>query len=135
MNFLRIVKGGILCIICVLSLWLFDAHCPLESIIGIPCPGCNMSTALYWLFIKHDVETAWFFHPVVFLLIPYLIYAGIVWIRQDIQGWRRKSFRYISTIFLTILVICYVYRMLTVFPQWPMTYNEDAIIVKIMSLF
>jgi len=26
---------------------LFGAYCPMEEIIGIPCPGCNMLTALY----------------------------------------------------------------------------------------
>lgn len=135
MELVRIIKGGILSIICILSLWVFDVHCPLESMIGIPCPGCNMSTALYWLCVKHDVETAWFFHPVVFLLIPYLIYASIVWIKHDIQGWRTKTVRNISIVFLSILLICYVYRMLVVFPQWPMSFRKDAIIMRILSLF
>lgn len=134
MNYLRIGKGISICVVFLLSVWIFDTYCPLENIIGIPCPGCNMSTALYWLLIKQDIQTACFFHPVVILLVPYLSYAGIVWIKKDMEGWKKKSFRNISIVFLSVLVICYVYRMITVFPAWPMTYHEDALFMKVISL-
>ena len=39
---------------------LFGAYCPMEEIIGIPCPGCNMLTALYWL-SKGNMEMASFY--------------------------------------------------------------------------
>ena len=35
-------------IVLLVVLILFGAYCPMEEIIGIPCPGCNMLTALYW---------------------------------------------------------------------------------------
>lgn len=131
----RTIKFVVFCIVLIGYLWIFDLHCPMESILGIPCPGCNMSSALYWLLVKQDVETAYMFHPVVFLLIPYLMYVAIVWIRQGMQGFYKKSFRYISMLFVGVLLLCYVYRMITVFPQWPMQVNKEALLIKIISLF
>lgn len=71
-------------VILFLVLFIFGNHCPIENIVGIPCPGCNMFSAIYWL-LQKDFTAAWFFHPVVFLLVPYLAVLDLLFVRKREQ--------------------------------------------------
>lgn len=119
--------------ICIM-LFTIGSYCPIEHIFGIPCPGCNMFTALYWLFIKGDISTAQYFHPAVFPFLLYVVFVGALFIRYRDRVVSTSLFRIASIVFIVILLGVYVYRMIAIFPNPPMQFNHDALIVKVFHL-
>lgn len=119
-------------VILFLVLFIFGNHCPIENIVGIPCPGCNMFSAIYWL-LQKDFTAAWFFHPVVFLLVPYLVAIGLLFVRKREQLTKDIAFRILTGILLCALIGVYVWRMLYVFPQYPMQLNEHAPVIRLLN--
>lgn len=106
--------------------------CPIEYIIGIPCPGCNMTTALYYLLIKHNLKLALFYHPLVIVCVIYfliLLFSVIKYKKLD-----NKISKVITWIGVILLIIVYVYRMCTVFPNYPMVINKDGLLIKLLNL-
>lgn len=113
--------------------FLYETWCPLERIIGIPCPGCNMLSALYHL-LHGDIEVALFFHPLVIVFSVYVILEMILYIK--FHHFKSKYANYLRIIFMVLLVIVYLYRMITIFPNYPMAYNEESflgVILKFMN--
>lgn len=113
--------------------FLYETWCPLERIIGIPCPGCNMLSALYHL-LHGDIEVALFFHPLVIVFSVYVILEMILYIK--FHHFKSKYAYYLRIIFMVLLVIVYLYRMITIFPNYPMAYNEESflgVILKFMN--
>lgn len=124
------IGGGILLVIAFF--FFYRNYCPIEHILGYPCPGCNMTTALYYL-VQGKIDTALYFHPLVIILV---ITVGI----EGILYWKYRNFsnRYskiVLTIFLVLLIGVYIYRMISVYPNYPMKYYPDNYIEKIKSLF
>lgn len=117
-----------------LVLFVFGNHCPIENIIGIPCPGCNMFTAMYW-FLNGNFELAYFFHPGVYLLVPYVVFMGIYYVKKGDQLIDSKMFKYITTIFFICLILIYIGRMIFVFPNYPMQYNTRSVLYQFFSEF
>lgn len=125
---------GVCIVLIVIMLFLVGNNCPLEHIIGIPCPGCNLFTALYHLIFKFDLSAANYYHPVV---IPFLLYClGVFFLllRNGEAFTKTKSFRWLSIIFIALLLAIYAVRMMTIYPEAPMQYNSDAILNKIFHL-
>lgn len=56
------------------SALLFGWNCPIKYLTGVPCPGCGLSRALAAL-LRLDFWTALRFHPMVFVLLPVVLYA------------------------------------------------------------
>lgn len=113
--------------------FLYETWCPLERIIGIPCPGCNMLSALYHL-LHGDIEVALFFHPLVIVFSVYVVLEMILYIK--FHHFKSKYANYLRIIFMVLLVIVYLYRMITIFPNYPMAYNEESflgVILKFMN--
>lgn len=79
---------------------------------GLPCPGCNMTTALYWL-LRGDLPLSFWYHPMV---IPTIL-AVLLCVLCRKQA---KTVQWILIIWGTMMLICYLWRMLTVFPEAPM---------------
>lgn len=121
-------------IVLLVVLILFGAYCPMEEIIGIPCPGCNMLTALYWL-SKGNMEMASFYHPAVWAFIGYAVCVIMLWFKYRERMFQTKIFRICSGLFLFVFLGVYAYRMLTVFPKEPMQLNENAMLIKCFRLF
>lgn len=67
------------------AVFIFDIQCPIQTTFGIPCPGCNMTTALYYL-LHGDIKSAWFFHPAVFLLMVSMIIVLVLQLFQKENG-------------------------------------------------
>lgn len=107
---------------------LITWQCPIEKITGIPCPGCMMTTAFYYL-VQFDLKTAFYFNPVIYLLV---IMAFPLWISYKKN---KKIFQYLLAFTLFIWLGIYCIRMLTIFPNFPMQYVEDNLIAKIINLF
>lgn len=110
--------------------FLYETWCPLERIIGIPCPGCNMLSALYHL-LHGDIEVALFFHPLVIVFSVYVILEMILYIK--FHHFKSKYAYYLRIIFMVLLVIVYLYRMITIFPNYPMVYNEESFLGVILN--
>lgn len=131
-NYARVLALGVG--ICLL-LFVVGNVCPLEHIFGIPCPGCHMFTALYWLLFRGDVATALFFHPAVLVFVGYMVCCGILYLRYRQAMMTKKSFQTITIIFLCIFLGVYVYRMIMVFPEYPMEFNSQALLMRMIHLF
>lgn len=101
-------------------------QCPFERIIGIPCPGCMMTTAAYYL-LRLDFEKAFYFNPVIYLLVVMSIPLIYTYFKN------RKWFRRLLTLTLAIWLGIYIYRMITIFPDYPMPYVEDNLIARILK--
>lgn len=115
-------------------LFFIGNTCPIENIVGIPCPGCNMFSALFWLFIKGNVSTALYFHPAVLFLVLYVGIILVLMIMYRKHWMNHMIFRISSIVFLMIFIGIYIYRMVVVFPQYPMQINEEAILMQLFHL-
>ena len=79
--------------------------CPIRFFTGIPCFGCGMTRALFSL-LKLDFSTAFHFHPLFFLPIPYII---LLLFKDKISI---KIFRNISIFLASIFILVYFMRLL-----------------------
>lgn len=95
------------------------SYCIFEHFLGIPCPGCNMTTALYY-FLKGNFKASFYFHP---FLVPTMI-SFILWI---IFKYKKNTVmcNKILKIWVIGLIGVYIYRMIFVFPNFPMGYQSD----------
>ena len=83
--------------------------CPIRRFWGISCPGCGMTRACAAL-LRLDFQTAAAYHPLVFVLIPGLLYVVF---REFLPFSRnRKVEMALLAAFLFALVAVYCYRML-----------------------
>lgn len=112
-------------------LFFVGNYCPLENIVGIPCPGCNMFTALYYLFLKGDIASAQYYHPAFMPFLVYSIACFLLYIKYKQEMGNKRIFKVLSVLFLIVFLGVYAYRMLCVFPNAPMQLNENAIFVRI----
>ena len=65
----KIIKVTGVVFVLLLFLLFIGVYCPIQKIFGIPCPGCNMTTSLYYL-IQGNLKASdglW----LVDLLLPY----------------------------------------------------------------
>ena len=98
-------------VILFLVLFVFGSFCPIERIFGIPCPGCNMFSAIYWL-CKGNLSAAWYFHPAVFLLLPYAAMCVVLFVRNREGIVKGRVFRVMSVLLLGTMLAVYLWRML-----------------------
>lgn len=111
---------------------LLFSKCPLQEMFGIPCPGCNMTTALYYL-LHGNVQSALFYHPLVFVLLLCIFLEVIIYLR--FRSFTNKYAKIVFWGFIVLLLVVYLYRMIFVFPNIPMVYVEDHLFAKIKALF
>lgn len=103
---LLIPTCGIL-IYCLLG-WFLNFPCPIKFLTGISCPGCGMSRAAISL-LAFDYQKALYYHPGIFLLIPFAI-------AMLIANYKKKyKFRKIVIICLCFMLLAiYLYRILVI---------------------
>lgn len=112
----KIKKLGI---VVLLFLLLFFYKCPFQTITGIPCPGCNMTTSLYYL-LHTDIEQSLYYHA---LLIPtMLIFLACVYFRKN-----EKIIKILLIIWCILMITYYIYRMIMYFPNSPMVYDRNSL--------
>lgn len=113
----KIKKLGI---VVLLFLLLFFYKCPFQTITGIPCPGCNMTTSLYYL-LHTDIKRSFYYHA---LLIPtMLVFVVCVYFRKN-----EKIIKILLTIWCILMIMYYIYRMIMYFPNSPMVYDKNSLI-------
>ena len=93
------------------------SSCLIRGVIGVPCPSCGMSRAITEV-INGDIIKAFKFHPLFWL--PFVVMFFLIL--------KRKYFKFILIIAITLLMTVYILRMSFLFPNVePMKYNEKAI--------
>lgn len=97
-------------------------NCVFKATFGLPCPGCGMTRACLAAAQLNFAE-ALYFHP-LFGLIPLAIIALLV---SRFSG--RAIPRPLIYSAAVLMLVVYIFRMLTMFPtQPPMDYNPDSIL-------
>lgn len=116
----------------IVSRLLFHHFCPMVIITGFPCPGCGMTRALLHLLSGEFLEV-WRYHPAVYAWILYGI--QLVWRRYVRQEKQMKQTGILIAVF-SLTILCYIWRMFTVFPHTPpMCYEWDNLLAKRLPLY
>lgn len=110
---------GLVAALILLTILLVDWICPVQALTGLPCPGCMMTTAAYYL-IQFDIETALYFNPAI--LIVFVGFILLFLFRK-----KPKMQKVIFWVIVMIWMLTYMIRMMTVFPHWPMEYQYDSL--------
>lgn len=106
----------IIIILYLLAFQVFDPHgtnCLIKRATGIPCMGCGMTRATYYL-ITLDIKQAFFFHPLVFIM-P-LIVSTFLLKGYGIFQILFKSKLY-WTVIIALFIIVYIIRMYLYYPN------------------
>ena len=115
---------GIVCLVLFL-IFIFGYKCPFQKMTGLPCPGCNMTTSLYYL-LHGNLKVSLYYHA---LLIPTMILGCI-----SLYYRHNKKLRNSILIFWCILMIVYyLYRMVTIFPKSPMVYDTNNYLYNLFN--
>lgn len=104
-------------------------NCLTKATFGLPCPACGLTRAGFSV-LRLDFRSAIFYNPCIFLL-PFVMWV-IVFKEKKIEGKLYKS-RIFWTIILTIFIGVYLYRMFTVYPNYPLDYLENNLISRIFN--
>ena len=98
----------LLLIAAVAAVAALTGNCPILRMFGVPCPGCGMTRACAAL-LRLDFRAAAAYHPLVFVLIPGLLY----FIFRELLPFSlsRKMEITILAAFFLALVTVYCYRM------------------------
>jgi len=123
----------ILCLILgvyfLFAFFLTGSPCVFRVFTGIPCPGCGLTRAGMAL-LRLDFHLAFFYHPIIFLIVP----ASLFIIIQSVI--RKKPItRFIPFLFAigVCLYIVYILRMICFFPRIePMVYDYSSILGRII---
>lgn len=116
-------KTKTLGIVLILFLLLLFYKCPIQSVTGLPCPGCNMKTSLYYL-LHFKFSLSLYYHV---LLIPTLIVFVVVLMNLN----RPERIKKLLIIWAIFMIVYYIYRMIVYFPNSPMIYSKENLIYSI----
>ena len=103
--------------------------CLLKLTIGIPCPACGMSRAVF-AFLRGDFARSFHYHPLM-LSLAVLPFLSIEFADEQKQIAFRKIRKRFAIVLVCLILITYVMRMIFLFPHTdPMTLNENAFLLK-----
>lgn len=91
------------------------AFCPMVIVAGLPCPGCGITRAALF-FVTGQFARAMRANPTILL---WVIFAAYVIIQRYIRGKRIKNAQYLIGAIAAVMILVYIYRMATVFPDRP----------------
>lgn len=130
---MKIVKQLLPIVLIVACVLLLGWRCPIQAFCGIQCPGCNMTTALYY-FVQGRFQEAYFFNPAFYVLLAFCI-ASVVGLLKNHQFLQTRIWKTLLVVTLIVWLIIWIVRMITIYPQWPMIYVEDNVLHKLRLLF
>lgn len=102
--------------------------CPVKLFTGFPCPGCGMTRALIMMF--YDIKGAFFMHP----LFPAVILFMPALFMKRYREFLLAHYNYIADIMIFLFTAVYIWRMLVVFPDAPMEYNEKNLLKMLFEI-
>lgn len=88
-----------------LILLILDMTCPIKDLLGISCPGCGMSRALFNA-IQFKFEKAFYYHP-LWIVLPICVIILMISHYKN----KKKIFYTCMISFSILLIIVYIYRM------------------------
>lgn len=107
---------------------VFHAFCPVLICIGIPCGGCGITRAI-WFILTGQFERGMQLNPVAPIWIGILLYVILV---RYILGKSMKRIYVYLGIAVGISLAIYLYRMVTLFPgNPPLVFYKNCIIEQI----
>ena len=113
---------------------LFFYECPFHYLLGIPCPGCGMTRALFSVLLLR-FGRAFYYHPGIYLLIP----GFLLWCADyfKLLTLKQRAKKVLLTLGIAALILIYfirlftgsdivsidlksglIYRVLTYLPNW-----------------
>lgn len=103
-----IKKGAYLLLFAVCLLFFYE--CPFAYLLGIPCPGCGMTRALFSVLLLR-FERAFYYHPGIYLIIP----AFLLWCADyfKLLTIKEKTKKVLLTLGIAALILIYFVRMFT----------------------
>lgn len=118
----KVISGAGAILLLLLFIVVIGYCCPIQKITGFPCPGCNMLTSSYWLFVKGDLSISLYYHA---LLIPtILVFTVCLFLSYKRKNRMRDGLLLIWGI---AMIVYYIYRMIYIFPNTPMMYDETSL--------
>lgn len=111
---------------------LTGAFCPSVILTGFPCPGCGMTRAALFM-MTGQFARAMRANPAILLWIG----LGIYFVSQRyIRGRKVKYFDLLLGGVAAIMIVIFVYRMITLFPnQPPMTVSQSNLLSQIFPAY
>lgn len=98
--------------------------CPVRSVIGIPCPGCGLTTAAVAL-VRGELSTAFHANPLIFGLAAFTVAAGplvalrAVGILGPPRPWSSERRRQMGWIAGLLAVASWLYQLHRLVPSLP----------------
>lgn len=89
---------------------LFFYECPFHYLLGIPCPGCGMTRALFSVLLLRFGK-AFYYHPGIYLVIP----AFLLWCADYFKflTLKKKTKKVLLTLGIAALILIYFIRLFT----------------------
>ncbi len=119
-------------ILAVATLLLSDIYkCPLNYVLGIPCPMCGMTRALISALSGNFID-AFHYHPLWIIIILGTLF--IVMYELRVIRIPKAAFNTICIILGVLLVVCYIYRLIT-HSEIVMPHFETSLIYRLYNFF
>lgn len=107
---------------------VYHAFCPILIFFGIPCAGCGMTRAI-WFILTGQFERGMRLNPAAPLWICALIYVIVM---RYLLGKKVKGIYMCLGIVVITSFVIYVYRMLTLFPgNPPLVFHRNCVLEQI----
>lgn len=89
---------------------LFLYHCPFDYLLGISCPGCGMTRALFCVLMLR-FDRALYYHPGIFLILP----GFLLWFLDHIRliTLKQRTKKVLLSAGIAALILIYFYRLLS----------------------
>lgn len=111
----------------VVSNTVFHAFCPMVILTGLPCPGCGISRAAFFL-LTGRWGSAYRMNPMIFPVALVIVYFA--WNRY-LLGRKAKGIYQLVIAVLVLLIATYCYRMYLYFPdRVPYVYHEGNMLER-----
>ena len=108
-------------------LQLVGITCPIKFITGISCPGCGMTRAWLSLLLRGDLEAAFHYHPLFWILIPGV---PLFLCRHRFSEMTRKT---VSYMLILLFFAVYAFRMASPENTIVVFHPEDGLIGRILA--
>jgi len=113
-----------------LSHIVWGAYCPMLLTTGLPCPGCGMTRAIFFIF-TFRFQRAWNLNPVSFIWA--LLLVLFIFIRY-LLGKKTDKLKPLLVIALLGTIGIYGYRMIFEFPSSPpMVYRSNNLLSYVLK--
>lgn len=108
---------------------IFHAFCPFLIIFGIPCAGCGMTRAM-WFILTGQVERGIRLNPSAPV---WLFFLGYIFVMRYVFGKKIKGIYILLGIAVVISMGIYIYRMVTLFPgNPPLVFYYNCIMERVL---